>query len=821
MTGLRARRALTLFEVLISLVIVSIGALTLIALVSVGTRSQAKVRYEIHAGAAALSLLDGLHNPIPAPVIGLNTPDWRTSTTLSGGKPRLDVPPTPGTAAALRTSLLFAAPFQHDLERVTCSPTGLAIPLPPQIARRLASDGDEIQQVLDEGSSLYYLHPAGIRTITRSELAFGQLSTSQHQSEARKLVFAVRGHPQQNALPVHPWEHWPFYQVYPFPPQAVAVEKHGKERGVSLKVPDWPGDPDNLIVGGMSFTHGYHGRNWAYFRWEEQQAGIDGPWSRGWEAFQRLAGDARIDGGRYLTPWKKSEEVDPEELLGGYVPVQAMIYAGKLPTLAQRLNYLDRAMHLWNQVCDVPALTCAGETLPIEDSTRWPVMGEQAEHVYAPGAYATYFDTRAALIDPTPTTAGGPGLSDAQFPPHPTQVLALSYLAHAAIMVASYRAPYDGLPIDVADPANGVPRHPEDPLYPVAKWPLLAVPLADWPTDPQTLATFMKGYRDFARQAHEMSIRWAIAYARECPGDWGAPRPANSQVVTDQPLALFDLFYDAALTTAAGPDASASGIAHRTARNFRRYGGWTSESFYRWIDPPNPLRWNVGPRQSITHLGPNGTLFSAAPGKVIVPEFWASRVRSPQLRPPSATAPAYANADAERFWLHRPFEAAGRGRELVFWAVDWQGYEDAESVPSAPLDISQYGRAVMPHPDPSMAGSASDEGRLRPIRYPTMLGGAASTDLPLYESLLGHPERPLIWTDATRTATIGYPTVAASRAKTGVDKDADTVLGHWGADRNGDRAFTRGPIKATARLRAQLVARYTFYDPVLKLAVSQ
>jgi hypothetical protein len=40
-------------------------------------------------------------------------------------------------------------------------------------------------------------------------------------------------------------------------------------------------------------------------------------------------------------------------------------------------------------------------------------------------------------------------------------------------------------------------------------------------------------------------------------------------------------------------------------------------------------------------------------------------------------------------------------------------------------------------------------------------------------------------------------------------------LGHWGADRNGNGVWDRGPVPRTQRMRASELGRMVIYDPVL------
>ena len=59
----------------------------------------------------------------------------------------------------------------------------------------------------------------------------------------------------------------------------------------------------------------------------------------------------------------------------------------------------------------------------------------------------------------------------------------------------------------------------------------------------------------------------------------------------------------------------------------------------------------------------------------------------------------------DHYTLGMPFDASQRCREIVFWTVDWQSYEDFETLPSAPLDASRY-----PISGPRMVGGSANPG---------------------------------------------------------------------------------------------------------------
>ena len=61
----------------------------------------------------------------------------------------------------------------------------------------------------------------------------------------------------------------------------------------------------------------------------------------------------------------------------------------------------------------------------------------------------------------------------------------------------------------------------------------------------------------------------------------------------------------------------------------------------------------------------------------------------------------------------------------------------------------------------------------------------------------------------------GWSIRSLSAIPSNARKNPWVALGRWGADRNGNGLFDKGPIKSTVRLRAIEVGRYVFYDPIM------
>ncbi len=577
-----------------------------------------------------------------------------------------------------------------------------------------------------------------------------------------------------------------------------------------------------------------------------------------------------------------------------------------LPTYEMRASYRDKALDLAYAVFpDIPPVTKSSAFPP---GVRPNVTNTQIDcdsYEYGPLELMAF-----PLIDPH---------ASSRLPPHPAQVLALSYLAHAAMLMTGWDPPFiapdvlalldwesltwqyqaadplrPGVTITglkdakllVDDPANAMAgatsititndsaapihfykgdeicleedyrewfarneRNPDrgegvqkyrvtDDLYiagnpvpgattgnlkiqpPLARTytkmmgthgadpnafpPILADPVGH----NQQLIRICSDYdRAFARTVHETCMRFAAAYGCENPYDWGAPRMANHQVMVDKPLALLDLFMDA------GRGPSSDGHAQRVPQGLPTSTLLSSgESFYRWIMPPNPATRDgfrtgtvpaspAAPVCALSHLGPGRWNETS----------WTSVMYNPQLAPPGSAGGSWNwSSDADRYWLNRPFQAFHRDRQLAFWAVDWKQYEDAETAPSAPLDLAKHARSIRTKPDGVTVDSF----------WPMLQPGDSKDAYDRADSqFAGNPENALVWLDATRQQRFidTMTNLDATQVWAYTRENEDIVLGHWGADRNNNRVLDIGPIPKTTRLRAAAVARFNVYDPVLRL----
>ncbi|HYE06741.1 MAG TPA: hypothetical protein VEL07_14585 [Planctomycetota bacterium] len=278
------------------------------------------------------------------------------------------------------------------------------------------------------------------------------------------------------------------------------------------------------------------------------------------------------------------------------------------------------------------------------------------------------------------------------------------------------------------------------------------------PSPPMTITHDLIGWY------HDSSLALGMRFAAARPYDWGAPRPLQRAQQMDFPLLEYDLFPDAARPLL-------SGVIGDTGVSARQ--------------------WRAIAAQPVRNLGRSFS-FPVAP--------------IPSQTPGD---PDYA-ADADSIWgdsanftLAKPFAPAERCRQLVFWAVDWQAYEDFELVPSGAIDAGRY-NLFAPKPGAPFAwrmeGLAWWDFGLHTYRNP-------EKNLTFVRDVGGYATGASVADDLIKNAIIAPP-------DRGPTLDARRIfLGRHGADRNFNKRLDRGPVPASARMRARLIARFNIYDP--------
>jgi hypothetical protein len=271
------------------------------------------------------------------------------------------------------------------------------------------------------------------------------------------------------------------------------------------------------------------------------------------------------------------------------------------------------------------------------------------------------------------------------------------------------------------------------------------------PASPQLILT-----HDKIVYYHELCLQMAMLYAASQPYDWGAPRPTQRSIFMDHPLIEYDL----------SPNFQ-TGIITNTTQAARQ--------------------WRPVTARPITNIGRSMDY----PDRPIPTTLWG---------------------DTANFTLARPFKAEERCRQLVFWSVDWMGYEDFETAPSAPIDASKYQFAA------PIGTTNQDDMSQR-------MSSSTWPDHHIYQ--FRNPEKVITFTDAGVPTSATGTNVSSRRILNqdgggGTDKGGGIdqrrrFLARWGADRNFNGILDRGPLPRSSRLRASEVSRYNFYDPRLTL----
>ena len=222
------RQAFTLFEVTLSLLLVSFGVISIMMLFPIGIKAEHMARYRLVAAAKAEEMIEAF-------------------ATTANINPTIEVeaPKTWDVSSGYR-------PFVPDLEvRVVGHRNGV-MPVPLSIARRLESDNNEIQQILNQGGQLFYGQATGSTGLEETGLARDS-STNSTDVITQRLVFAVVGYAQNNNVSFLPQKAWPYWQPYPSPPG------HGQKNGYTNihtndrpKSPPTPEDPA-FEYGGQQF----------------------------------------------------------------------------------------------------------------------------------------------------------------------------------------------------------------------------------------------------------------------------------------------------------------------------------------------------------------------------------------------------------------------------------------------------------------------------------------------------------------------------------------------------------------------------------------
>ena len=739
MHGRQARWGFTLFEVSISLVLVAFGVISVMALFPIGIKAEQMARMRIFAAVKAEEILDSF-------------------ATLPKDNPGIDVeaPFAWEVAVAHR-------PLVPDLEARMLSSRNGIMSVPMDIVRRLESENDEIQKVIQQGGHLYYSKATGTSGFQESAEGF---RNSPKDPLTQRVVFAVMGSAQNNAVSILPQKAWPYYNAYPSPPS------FGLVGGYHTRIADWhnnrAGTPDTFKA--------------IYFRDAEQPSNPPdstdvsfmetndryfdaerGWWEYAFSLWEGTNGGMSLGSGETATG-----SLDPD--------IRLVFTNGYRPYLLTPLyNYKDLA-----DKADFP-VNPNGFYRTLLGATRYV----QAAWWYCnkKGIDGSYFNLSVSPSDSSAAVAQAQTQANL-FRSVPEKdkwkyVQAMRFLAHATSCLTAYPGSSTGISI----PSATFPFAAKDKLSSTS------VSIPDVVIDNNEIVYY-----------HELAMRMAMLYAASQPYDWGAPRPSQRALFTDNPLLEYDLI--------SGPNNPKIGQISGAVV------GVTGS------------QWRPIPARTINNIGRSASF----PNTPI---------------DPSATWGNSAN-----FTLTKQFEPAERCRELVFWSVDWLSYVDAETAPGI-LEASR-----IPFAAPIIVPTVPDLSLFRDTNDKTMRLDYWRSRTQFVNSFL-NPEMDRAFSNDVSAFPTGFhwefwnPTTAddhvgqnysrlnngtpvqdgvAGAVKVGVNINANEIW--WGthylrsgdrhyschgADRNGNRILDRGPVPKSTRLRATLLARYNFYDPRLTL----
>jgi hypothetical protein len=720
-----ARQGFTLFEVAISLVIVSFGVVSILMLFPVGIRVQMNARFQIYAAAKAEEMIESFN-------------------CSSNGNPAID---TEG-CMPWDTSGGYRAQA-WDLEARLSSHRFGIMPLPLALAQRLDSDNDEIQQVLSQGGNIYYSQP--LATTETEE----QGNPKAPPNDAQKLIFTVSGYAQQNALTLFAMKNWPYTTPMPSPPLAPS------------HMPDlWL--PNNGSQGGNAY--------WSYALWPNDQ----------------------VNNEEYCFAW--------ESIPSNLDPDMHVVYDWPLTPGSQHIGYFPYACGTINRgpvwppkVGQPPFQTQPPAYWPTPPGTRFAdgtigIAPTQQTCIGYVQAAVWYFQKKVGSLYPDVYTPGTVSGLDPHEPFRTTvetdrwkEVQAFRFLAHAASCLTSWFSIKDTVPahMDLGTTGVTIPSAMINGFTSSGPGGKILIFDAD------------------IRYYHERAIYLIMQFSAMYPYDWAVPRPTNRTIMTDYPLLMSDMWTQPLI-------GQVFGMATTTAA----------------------AQWRPVSAEPIQHIGISSTypVLNATSSKT--PNFYdlPAGITALDAQMMQGTSPSSANSSGplfgniDHYTLAAPFAAAERCREIIFWSADWQSYEDFETLPSAPVDASKYPNSAprsqnpydnqLPKPfgsDPIWAVQRNMQERMGDIQF---------RDEQMFA--FRNPEKCMLFkqdvssmatgSSTTSIEVLNNPNVACPDQGSNALNEA-IFNGLYGADRNFNQVLDRGPVPKSVRLRAQLVARFNFYDP--------
>ena len=748
------RQGFTLFEVAISLGLVAFGVVSVLMLFPAGIKAQQMSRYQILASVRAMEMVDIFSSATDASLqLDREGPHpWDTPTSYHAYAPDLET---------------RIGSFRYGL-----------YPLPLDIAHRLDSDGEEIQQILADGGYIYYSQPSA----TSGFNPVGARANMPAPNESQKILCAVTGYAQQNAIPSLSYKDWPYHTPYPSPPMHFVNQDTSTSKPTSpYTVFDTSGDKFMLWEDTLDADNGEMGLVFQAIVKSTTVGGPDLPMTSAWATnidvknagYRRSSGYWSYgDQAGWILEYNTSSKKWEQRNADGTKRTTATAPYDKQP---QNLPN-GKPNPVWKN--PITGLQVTQKELARESALAYFALAKW---------YAKRKNVSANLLDGIAlpddkdllklsnlfqgATSGNPALA----------VNAARLLAHAAMCVTNHFLPDGASNEDINLGELDISR---DGITSLGKSPVLKL-------NRQTI-------QNYVENAMKLGMRFAASY----PYDWGSPRPLNRATLMDFPLMQYDPFCSGNITPST---AYFSGYTYgsRPAGTFR--------------PAKTPEQWKIITAQPIANIGR-----SICYPSMNLAALW----------------PSVTSTTPEHFTLARKFEPADRCRQIVFWAVDWQAYEDFETAPSAPVDGSRYPKRS-PH-GASLNGNAASPDAQRP--------NASFADR--HQFCARNPEKTLVFLQSTVDKASGtqiqiagndsmgffdkYPAVGPPQAPALLDPKL-IFSGMYGADRNFNGTMTdndstgsigkiygkldRGPVPKSVRMRAVLVGRFNYYDPRLPMVI--
>jgi hypothetical protein len=517
--------AFTLFEVVISLLLVTIAVTTILMLMPMGVKAQQMARYQLYASVKANEFIESYSQCIA---------DFNVTQDHNAFQLNVNWPYNNGNGtfgSHLTDKAIYGCLGQYDLERIVVNSNEGNYPIPLNIARRLDSPGDEIQKTLDLGAHIYYCDPFPGKNATRGMNTIGALPDA--SGDLQRLAWAVVGYPQQNALPMDPLEQH-HNEMWPFPPSGrgrtipryycvglrAELLTPGLATGyfknvspnVMAAVPIQSWDTNSKWNGSSAL---YHATTWEMYARAEREKGVPSIWDAGVHEFRRLSylhwgrimhqlrgynerapelvtqappgimlplkfvSGRFMPDGSYQEPWAYFDGNDvcvaqrwptgmPYTAPMKGIPAPAVglpmsryrgtdiLYEDQetwnntsvdstqgifnqirlgMPSLQRRVMYRTAALSLWAKVQGINGVNPLSTPVELHSAPAGNLNANPAADPNVADLLTAAFNPQNPLwdiIDPP---------SDAS-KIHPAQVLALSYLSHAAMMVTGYKPPF-------------------------------------------------------------------------------------------------------------------------------------------------------------------------------------------------------------------------------------------------------------------------------------------------------------------------------------------------------------------------------------------